>query len=392
MQDANQSPGDGTPRDAAPDDATPRVDAPVDATPFAPPPHAFEPPPFDPIARAADEKALVTWLALVLLGGVAALALGLAELGALGALAGIFAVSHAADRDARWVPLHQSLAWTVPVGGCVLFASLVMVPFEDPTGGWTRLLAIGFAGLGAVACLATWPTPAAAAVARVLFRVPEPGRTVRLTARLVLMALLFCVPGWYLVARDPDLLLAQDELLGAGSLWGGLIGMTMLAFGGVGFLVRRDLRGTLERLGVVVPRPRDLIVIVLGVAFLFLMNGGAEALQRRWFPELWASDQRVNTMLAGRLSRAEAVLLGVSAGVGEELSMRGGLQPRLGLVLTSLVFAALHVQYSWLGMAVILALGLTLGAVRRRTNTTVAILIHALYDLVAVLTVDPVAA
>jgi hypothetical protein len=342
--------------------------------------------------RAAEERALIAWLALVVIGGVAGLAFGLPELGALGALAGIFAVSHAADRDPRWTQLHLSLAWTVPVGGVVLFASLVMVPLEDPTGGWTRILAIGCAVLGGLACLAVWPTVVAAALARALFRVPEPGRTLRLAARLVLIAVLFCVPGWYLVARDPDMLLAQEDLLGAGSLWGGLIGMTLLAFGGVGFLVRRDLRATVERLGLAPIRPWHLVVVVLGVAFLFVLNGGAEALQRRWFPDLWASDQRINTMLAGRLSRAEAVLLGVSAGVGEELSMRGALQPRLGLVLTSLVFAALHVQYSWIGMGVILALGLTLGEIRRRTNTTVAILIHGLYDLVAVLTLDPVAA
>jgi len=399
----NQSPGDAAPRAATREPAgppfgdplgrspiDPSVPPPVD--PMGPPDEPFGPPPVDPAVRAAEERALITWLALVLLCGVAGLAFGLPELGGLGALAGVFAVSHAADRDPRWVMLHQSLAWTVPAGGAVLFASMVAIPIEDPTGGWTRVLAIGFGGLGALACLALWPPAVATVLARALFRTPQPGHTLRLSARLVVMGLMFCVPGWYLVARDPDMLLAQEELLGAGSLWGGLIGMTLLAFGGVGFLVRRDLRATLERLGIAAVRPRDVIIVALGVAFLFFVNGGAEVLQRHWFPELWASDQRVNAMLAGRLSRAEAVLLGVSAGVGEELSMRGALQPRLGLVLTSLVFAALHVQYSWIGMGVILALGLTLGEIRRRTSTSVAILIHALYDLVAVLTLEPVTA
>jgi len=66
--------------------------------------------------------------------------------------------------------------------------------------------------------------------------------------------------------------------------------------------------------------------------------------------------------------------------------MRGALQPRLGLLLTSLVFAGLHVHYSWFGMATILLLGVLLGLIRNRTSTTVAILVHALYDIAAVLT------
>jgi hypothetical protein len=349
------------------------------------------PPPDDPVERPRHERALVSWLALVLLCGVAGFAFALPELGALGALAGILAVSHAADLDPRWERLHGSLAWVVPLGGAALFVSLLLVPLEDPTGGVLRLVAIGLAGAGVLASLASWPAASGAALARALFRVESPGHTLRLAARLVLMAVIFCVPGWYMVARDPDLLLAQEELLGAGSLWGGLIGMTLLALGGVGFLVRRDARGALERLGVAPVRPREWLVVALGVVFLFVLNGAAEAVQRQFFPDLWASDQRINAMLAGRLSRGEAVLLGVSAGVGEELSMRGALQPRLGLVLTSLVFAALHVQYSWIGMTVIFALGLTLGEIRRRTNTTVAVLIHALYDLAAVLTMEPVA-
>jgi membrane protease YdiL (CAAX protease family) len=59
-------------------------------------------------------------------------------------------------------------------------------------------------------------------------------------------------------------------------------------------------------------------------------------------------------------------------------------------VLTSLLFAALHVQYSWFGMGVILFLGLILGWIRRHTNTTTAIVVHAVYDVIAVLGVQQV--
>ena len=78
-----------------------------------------------------------------------------------------------------------------------------------------------------------------------------------------------------------------------------------------------------------------------------------------------------------------ALLLGVSAGVGEEVLVRGALQPRTGLLWASLLFAAAHVQYTWFGMLVIVMLGIALGLVRRYTNTTTAIVVHGVYDVIA---------
>jgi membrane protease YdiL (CAAX protease family) len=66
--------------------------------------------------------------------------------------------------------------------------------------------------------------------------------------------------------------------------------------------------------------------------------------------------------------------------------MRGALQPRLGVVLTALLFSLLHVQYSWFGMATVFLFGLMLGAIRSRTNTTVVIAIHTIYDVLALFT------
>jgi membrane protease YdiL (CAAX protease family) len=80
-------------------------------------------------------------------------------------------------------------------------------------------------------------------------------------------------------------------------------------------------------------------------------------------------------------------VLGLSAGIGEELTMRGALQPRLGLAATALLFASLHVQYSWFGITVIFLLGLVLGLLRKHTNTSVAMAVHALYDMAAVLSI-----
>jgi membrane protease YdiL (CAAX protease family) len=177
-----------------------------------------------------------------------------------------------------------------------------------------------------------------------------------------------------------------EPLLDNGQLLASLAGLTLLALGGVGFLVRRGLRATVERLGLRIPRPSHYLVVVGGVVGLFLLNVGVEAVQRTFFPAMWQHDQRMNQMLAGGLSLGGGLLLGVSAGVGEELAMRGALQPRLGLVFTAVVFAGLHVHYSWIGIATILLLGVVLGVIRERTSTTVAILVHTLYDILAVVT------
>jgi membrane protease YdiL (CAAX protease family) len=239
-------------------------------------------------------------------------------------------------------------------------------------------------GSGAIAL-----TPLASRLARRLFGVAAPSATLRLAARLALIAALLYPSATIAFPIILDQAEQTGGLVGKGSLWSNLIGMTVLALGGVGYRIRRDLRETLARLGLLDVKSRDWIVIGVGVVALVVLNAGAEWVQRTWAPALWASDQRVNRMIAGGLSQWDTLLLGVSAGVGEELALRGALQPKLGVLLTSLLFALLHVQYSWFGVGIILLLGLVLGTIRNRTSTTVAILVHALYDMFAVFTVQP---
>jgi len=328
------------------------------------------------------------WLLVVGIGGVGGLLLGQGELAALVALAGLFAASHAADLEPAHRTLYRAVAWTIPLAGAATFLALGNVLHLQPAG-WPRAVGLGFAALGVALSAATAFTPIATALARRLFRVDAPSAAFRLAARIVLLAaLLYPVATITFPFLMENVLKEGDSLVSKGSLWGNMIGLALLAFGGVGFRIRRDLPATLERLGLRPVEPRHWIVIAFGVAGLVALNAGAEVAQRTWLPDLWASDQRVNQMIAARLSRWSGLLLGVSAGVGEELSMRGALQPKLGVFLTSLLFALLHVQYSWFGIGIILMLGLLLGTIRKRTSTTAAILVHALYDIFAIFTVQ----
>jgi hypothetical protein len=327
---------------------------------------------------------LWTWFTIIFALGLVGVVWKQAEMALSVALAGAFVAAHAADRDPGLSSLHRLLTGVFVAGGALVFALIAFWLAGQSTGGALRPVAIGIAGGGAVLCLVSVLRPVSDALAEVLFRA-EPTHALRLAARLVMMVMLFALPGW---AAFPGVLESFGEsgrpLLDVPQLVGSVVGLSVLALGAVGFLIRRDARATLERLGLRALRPSHLAVMVLGVVALYGLNAGTEAFQHRWLPEMWRHDQRISQLIVGGLGLGGSLLLGLSAGVGEELAMRGALQPRLGLVLTSLTFAVLHVQYSWFGMATIFMLGVLLGVIRNRTSTTVAIMVHTLYDIAAV--------
>jgi membrane protease YdiL (CAAX protease family) len=84
----------------------------------------------------------------------------------------------------------------------------------------------------------------------------------------------------------------------------------------------------------------------------------------------------------------------VVAPVGEEIAFRGFLYrglvrpgyEQLAIVVISLAWALLHIQYDWLGMAQIFAAGLTLGWFRWASgSTTLTIIMHVLINFEAML-------
>ena len=330
---------------------------------------------------------LRVWLGIIAVLGIGGIVLRQVELALLVTLAGAFVAAHAADRDETYRPLHLLLSGALVAGSALMFGGLAAWLATQADPGPLRPLATGIAGGAAVLSLLTIWRPLADGMASAVFRTLHPDHVTRLGGRVVLMVLLFVIPG---VAAFPTLIDGMAErgepLLDTGQLLSSLVGLVVLALGGIGFMVRRGPRASLERLGLRIPRPSHYLVVLLGVAALFLLNVSVEWIERTFFPALWQRDDRINQMMVSGLGMGGMVLLGLSAGVGEELSMRGALQPRLGLIFAAVVFASLHVHYSWLGMATILLLGVLLGVIRDRTSTTVAILVHSLYDFLAVVT------
>jgi hypothetical protein len=339
-----------------------------------------EPAAVPPLPREVLHSAL----ALALLG-LAALLLGQVEAALFIAVAALYFVAQGADVHPAMGRVHALLAWIPPVTGALVMGALASLLLTNEP---RTPLRVGFAvcsGLGALLSLTTLLPPVADRLVRLLFRGAGPSHTLRLTSSIAFAILWVSLPAWLAVRgllaewmQDPG------QLVSASKLTGGLVGYVLLAFASVGFIVRRDGRASLERLGLTALRPADGLTVIAGVVVLLLFNLGSEAFEKSVFPALWASDQAFGSALAGVMSLGLTLLLGLSAGLGEEITLRGALQPKLGIALTSLLFATLHVQYSWYGMLVILVFGLILGVIRKRSSTTAAILVHTLYDVLAV--------
>jgi membrane protease YdiL (CAAX protease family) len=155
----------------------------------------------------------------------------------------------------------------------------------------------------------------------------------------------------------------------------------------VGLWIRQDLRGTLARLGLVRPTPKQ-VLIGIGAAFLLLglFHVAEPAITHAFgLAGIPTTDEAAIEKLFGamNLSPLVALIASISAGIGEELTFRGVLQPRFGIVLSALVFASAHAfQYSWDGIVVVLLVGICLGIIRKYTNTTTSAITHGTYDLV----------
>jgi membrane protease YdiL (CAAX protease family) len=146
----------------------------------------------------------------------------------------------------------------------------------------------------------------------------------------------------------------------------------------------RDCRAAFERLGLVRPNRRQVLgglgVAVACAGASLLLDG---ALAWFWGAMGWprTDSKQLETLFAFATSPTGALVAGVTAGLGEELVMRGLLQPRLGLVLTNLCFTAMHApQYNWDALLSVFVIGLVFGLVRRRTNTTTGALVHGTFD------------
>ncbi len=167
-------------------------------------------------------------------------------------------------------------------------------------------------------------------------------------------------------------------------LWVQQVLTALLALIGVGWLTRRRWPAALTRLGVVRPTARQILIGVgWGLALvplIMMLEAGAAAIGLGPSADVDALTQE----LLGPLftSPLGILTLGAAAALGEETLFRGAVQPRFGIVLTSMLFALLHSNYGLtISTLIVFILGMALGSLRRRHNTTTAMVTHAVYNM-----------
>ena len=163
--------------------------------------------------------------------------------------------------------------------------------------------------------------------------------------------------------------------------------MIVLAFVLVGAGQWRSLKGAADRLGLQRITPRQAGIALAAVIGGFLVMGIGGALTQWLQPDFNNEIQQTTEEITKNVSSvAGAVFFGLGAGASEETLLRGAIQPRYGIWVTSLLFALLHSQY---GISFVLAgvfcMGVILGLLRNRINTTAAILTHAVFNTIVVL-------
>ena len=160
-----------------------------------------------------------------------------------------------------------------------------------------------------------------------------------------------------------------------------------LAYLAVGWLVRRDLRSSTDRLGIRWPGWKTWLIAVGFLLLAYVGSAVGSVLTEIYQPDLADQITGVTDELTTDVQNpVGAVILGASAGIGEEALFRGAIQPRIGIVLTSVLFALVHSQYGLSYVIIGLFLvGVVLGIERKYFGTTAAMITHAMFNVIAVL-------
>lgn len=166
----------------------------------------------------------------------------------------------------------------------------------------------------------------------------------------------------------------------------GLVGLALGVQAGLAVLALGAAR--VLDLALPVGRPGDVLAGLAAAAALALANWWVI----RHAPAVWpvTSVRHVYRVLIvplfARIGARAAVIVGLAAGVGEELLFRGVLQPLVGLPLASLLFGAAHVAgREMVGFGVWAAcMGAVLGALMAGTGGLLApVVAHGVYDALA---------
>jgi len=203
---------------------------------------------------------------------------------------------------------------------------------------------------------------------------------------IVLALLGFLIPTAF-VDSAPTVVSENSATMLTTGLLQNLLAYVLIAYVAVGYRNYRTGEEATGRLGIQVPTGTQIIYGLGGVlaAFVAAFIGGVltNVLQPDVIPGI---EESMQAMMSGVTNPFVAVVLAISTGFGEEVFFRGAIQPRMGIVLTAVLFTFLHAQYgfTWILFGLFLV-GLIFGWLAKRYGTMAAVVAHVLYNLVAVI-------
>ncbi|HEY7030174.1 MAG TPA: CPBP family intramembrane glutamic endopeptidase [Thermomicrobiales bacterium] len=293
----------------------------------------------------------------------------------LGTLAVAFGLAYwvfraASDRSAR-VGLY--LLFGIP--GVLLTVVGAAFAVHGSDGGWTAL------AVGVGLCLPLIPALRRFVAAWTPMDSASPVDMAGLCVVLAVIGVLFAS---YVLSPDPA---SAGGDVSVAELLIQFLAEIAFAYILVGLLITRNFRQATARLGVITPTGTMIAVATFAVfvALVVVVAGGVATnlLQPDVSKEI---DEATKEITSGVQNPIGAVFFGLGAGAGEELLLRGAIQPRYGLIVTSVLFALLHNQY---GISFVLlsifVVGLMLGLERKYFGTTTSFLTHAIFNTIVVL-------
>lgn len=160
----------------------------------------------------------------------------------------------------------------------------------------------------------------------------------------------------------------------------------VIALAGIGIFIRRTPDECIKRLNLTIPTAKQLIIGIILIPVFLAFVISYEFIMSQFYPGSAADIEKIMELLLGEPTLLLALIAGLGAGISEEILFRGAIQPRFGIPTTAFLFAVVHVQYPAFWVLIeLFIIGVLLGYLKEKTNTTTCIITHSGYDIVVFL-------
>ncbi|TCS95572.1 CPBP family intramembrane glutamic endopeptidase [Hazenella coriacea] len=210
----------------------------------------------------------------------------------------------------------------------------------------------------------------------------------RLHAISLSLSVLVIIQLWMTLAIGLENMSATTQQMSSTStittIWVQDLSLFFIGLLGVGLFTRRSAKETFKRLGIVRPTLKQVgFGIGIAIVFIGIVMGMEQLAMQLGFGIDEDVNELTDKLIGPLVTTIPGVLtLGLAAAIGEETIFRGAMQPKFGLILTSVLFAITHANYGFsLSTLIVLLIGLALGIIRNRTNTSTSMVVHATYNM-----------